>query len=138
MARGYRQIEHTADVGIEAYGDSLKQAYVNAAKGLFSLIIDLRHVKIKTAKEINVTADSQEDLLVSWLNELIYIFDTEYLVLRKFNISHIDSNRLHATVYGEKIDPNLHQIKIGVKATTYHMLRINNEDGYRVRVIFDV
>ena len=136
--QGYRIFEHTADVGVKAYGPDLKQAYANAAKGLFSLITDLRSIRTKTSRDIEVTAADREELLVAWLNELIFLFDVDHIVLKKFEITLLNSTGLKARVYGEKIDCTRHHIKIGVKATTYHMLQVIYNDGYQVRVLFDI
>jgi len=136
--QGYRTIEHTADVGIQAYGADIKQAFANTARGLFSLITDLRTIRIKASRDIEITAIDCEALLVSWLNELIYLFDVENVVFKKFEITLLNDNRLKARVYGEKIDNTRHPIKTGVKATTYHMLQISHDDDCRVRVYFDV
>ena len=136
--QGYRIFEHTADVGVKAYGTDLKQAYANAAKGLFSLITDLRSIRTKTSRDIEVTAADRETLLVAWLNELNYLFDVDHIALKKFEITLLNNTRLRARVYGEKIDSTRHHIKIGVKATTYHMLRVTHNNGYQVRVLFDI
>ena len=137
--KSYRILEHTADIGIKAYGADLKQAYVNAAKGLFSLITDMRKIKAVTFRDIDVNAADADILLVTWLNELIYLFDTENILFRQFQISELQKTRLKARAYGEKVDSRRHAIKIGVKSTTYHMLRIEQTDnGYLARVIFDI
>jgi SHS2 domain-containing protein len=76
---------------------------------------------------------------VEWLNELIYLFDAEHILFRRFDIESLSNNQLKATCYGENIDPLRHKIKLGVKAATYHMLKIDKDsDGYKVQIIFDV
>lgn len=134
----YTIINHTADIGISAHGKDLKQAYANAAKGMFSLITDLRKVKTSLARDIAVSAADKETLLVTWLNELIYLFDTEHTLFKKFDISELNNAELKATVYGEKVDSKRHAIRIGIKSTTYHLLRISHNGGYHIQVIFDI
>ena len=136
--KNFRIIDHTADIGVTAYGTDVKQAFANAAKGMFSLITDLRKVRETTFKDILVTATDRETLLVAWLNELIYLFDVENLLCKKFNIIELGDTQLKAKVYGEKVDNTRHLIKIGIKSTTYHMLQVKHDDGYEVRVIFDI
>jgi SHS2 domain-containing protein len=136
--RNFIIIDHTADTGIIAYGTDLKQAFANAAKGMFSLITDLRKISEKTYKNVSVKAADRDSLLVAWLNELIYIFDTEQLLFKKFEINGFTDTGLEASVYGEKADPHRHILKTGIKSTTYHMLQIKHNNGYQVRVIFDV
>lgn len=138
MAGSFEILEHTADIGVAARGASLKEAFAQAALGLFSLITDLDGVRESQEKEIEVQAQDEEGLLVAWLNELIYIFDVENLVFRRFQVLELDPTRLRARAYGEKVDPSRHVIQIGVKAATYHMLRIEKGQDCRVQVLFDI
>ena len=136
--KDFEILNHTADVGIIAYGADLKQAFANAAKGLFSLITDLGKVKEVLHRDTELTATDEESLLVEWLNELIYQFDTEGLIFKRFDISRLDNTRLKARGYGEKVDRSRHRLKMGVKAATYHMLKVDKGDGCRVQVLFDI
>ncbi len=138
MSPDFEILEHTADAGIIAYGSDLKQAFSNAASGLFSLIVDLDSVQDTTERQIEVRADDLESLLVEWLNELIYIFDIENILFKRFDVVEIESGRLTARAYGEKVDSSRHEVKLGVKAATYHMLRIEKNNGYKLQVIFDI
>jgi SHS2 domain-containing protein len=138
MEKDFEILEHTADVGIIAYGADLEQAFANAARGLFSLITELDDVKEVTHQDIVVNAGDIESLLVAWLNELVYRFDTEGILFKRFEISQLDETHLKARGYGEKADISRHKLKTGVKAATYHMLRVDRNDGYRVQVIFDI
>ncbi|MBF8264512.1 MAG: hypothetical protein HW384_376 [Dehalococcoidia bacterium] len=138
MSPDFEILEHTADAGIIAYGSDLKQAFSNAASGLFSLIVDQDSVQDTTERQIEVRANDLESLLVEWLNELIYIFDVENILFKRFEVVEIESGRLTARAYGEKVDPTRHEVKLGVKAATYHMLRIEKNNGYKLQVIFDI
>ncbi len=134
----FELIDHTADVGIIAYGKDLKEAFANAAYGMFSLIADLDVVSENISREIDVKSSDPEALLVDWLNELLYIFDVDHIIFKRFEITSLNRNRLKAKVYGEKIDTSRHQLKTAVKAATYHMLKIKRENGVRVRFILDI
>ena len=138
MEKDFEIVNHTADVGIIAYGANIKQAFANAAKGLFSLITELDDVQEVLHRDIEVTATDKESLLVEWLNELIYQFDTENIIFKRFDITELDNTRLKAKNYGEKVDSARHKLKTGVKAATYHMLKVDKDDGYKVQVIFDI
>ncbi len=138
MTKDFEILDHTADVGIIAYGADLKQAFANAARALFSLITELDDVKEVTHRDIEVEAGDIESLLVAWLNELVYRFDTEGILFKRFEISQLDNSHLEARGYGEKADVSRHRLKIGVKAATYHMLKVDKNDGYRVQVVFDI
>ncbi len=132
----FEVIDHTADIGLAAYGRDLREAFANMAYGMFSLIAELEEVDEKTSREVEVSADDREALLVRWLNELLYLFDVENIIFKRFDITDLEEDRLKAMVYGEKVNPERHHLKAGIKAATYHMLKI--EKGFRVQVIFDV
>jgi len=138
MEREFEIVDHTADVGIRAYGASINQAFANAAKALFSLITELDNVDEVLHRDVELVAPDQESLLVEWLNELIYIFDTENIIFKRFDITRLNSTRLKARGYGEKVDSSKHKLKIGVKAATYHMLKVDKTNGCQVQVLFDI
>ena len=138
MCDGFEIIDHTADVAIAAYGADLKQAFANAALGMFSIMTDIDKLSDSTSRDVEVTADDREDLLVSWLNELLFIYEVEKMLFKRFNISVLDKKTLKAKCYGEKINPKLHKIKTEIKATTYHMIKIEEGDSIRVQVLFDI
>jgi len=89
-------------------------------------------------RDIELTADDAESLLVDWLNELVYYFDAEGILFKRFDISELNNSHLKARGYGEKADSARHELKMGVKAATYHMLKIEKNNGYRVQVLFDI
>jgi len=138
MEKGFTIIEHTADVGIIARGASLSQTFTNAARALFSIITELDSVAEVLHRDTELAAPDRESLLVAWLNELIYLFDTENVLFRRFEITELNNTRLKARSYGEKVDKSKHELKTGVKAATYHMLRIDKGNGYQAQVLFDI
>jgi len=133
----YWLTEHTADVGLVAYGGTLAQAFASAARGMFSIITDLRMVKDTVSRQVEVSAPDTEALLFEWLNSLLYFFDVEMLLFRRFDIEELNGNRLKATCWGEKYDSSRHRLKTGIKSATYHLLTVDREKNL-VRVIFDV
>jgi len=138
MEKDFEIIDHTADVVIIAYGTSLSQTFANAAKALFNLITELDNVEEVLHRDIELVAPDQESLLVAWLNELIYLFDTENVIFKRFEITKLNNTQLKARSYGEKVDRSKHKLKTGVKAATYHMLRIDKDNGYKAQVLFDI
>lgn len=134
----FEVIDHTADVGIIAYGSDLKEAFANSAYGMFSLIADLDEVSEKVSRSIDVRSTDREALLVDWLNELLYLFDVEHIIFKRFAIASLSQKRLQARVYGEKVDTSRHRLKTAVKAATYHMLKIEKNKEVKVRFILDI
>ncbi len=133
----FQLIDHTADTGLIAYGSSLAEAFANAAYGLFSIITELNKVRGGESRPVAVSAEDAEGLLFNWLNHLIYIFDVEYLLFKRFDITEFTEHNLKATCWGETYNPSRHQLKLGVKSATYYMLKVDREKN-QVQVIFDV
>ena len=132
-------VEHTADTGIVAYGADMREAFANAAYGMFSLMADLEQVREETSRYIEAEAGDRESLVVSWLNELLYMFDVERIVFNRFDVLELTNTRLKADAYGEKVNASRHDLRSGVKAATYHMLKVSEDRGRcRILVIFDV
>ncbi len=138
MEKEFEIVDHTADVGIIAYGADIKQAFANAARALFSLITELDEVTEVLHRDIELIAPDEESLLVEWLNELIYLFDAENIIFKRFDITELNNTQLKARSYGEKVNSLKHKLKTGVKAATYHMLKVDKGDGCQVQVLFDI
>ena len=138
MEKEFEIINHTADVGIIAYGADMNETFANAAKALFSLITELDDVEEAIYRDIELTAPDQESLLVGWLNELIYLFDAENIIFKRFDVTQLSQTQLKARSYGHKVDSSKHKLKTGVKAATYHMLKIDKSNGGKVQVLFDI
>jgi len=138
MEKDFEIVNHTADVSIIAYGADISQAFANAARALFNLITELDDVAEILYRDIKLTAPDQESLLVEWLNELIYLFDIENIVFKRFDIIKLNNTQLKARSYGEKVDSSKHRLKTGVKAATYHMLKVDKDNGCKVQVLFDI
>jgi SHS2 domain-containing protein len=139
MKKAFEIIDHTADVGVIAYGADIKELFSNAALALFSLITDLESVEEKLHLNLEVSSQDKDTLLVEWLNELIYLFDVKHVLFNRFDIESLAHNQLKATCYGENFDPMKHKIKTGVKAATYHMLKVDRSgDGCTAQIILDI
>lgn len=135
----YKVFDHTADLGVEISGRSAEEFFVHAAFALFDLITDLRNVKAAQVRKVVVEGADREDLLVSYLRELLYLFNGEGLLLSDYEIMELDSQRLVGEVRGEPFDPGRHRINVEIKAVTYHQALIREtETGWIGRVVFDV
>ena len=139
MKKAFELTNHTADMGIIAYGADMKELLSNAALALFSLITEPGSIEERSHVNLKVRSDEKDSLLVEWLNELLYLFDTKHILFSRFDIRNLTHNELKATCYGEIFDPMKHKIKTGAKAATYHMLKLDrNNDGYKAQVILDI
>lgn len=136
---GYSILEHPSDLGIEARGSSLIEAFQNAATAMMSIILDLKTVTATECRHITITAMDEEQLLVKWLSEILYVYDGQRFVCSEFKITEFDRTHLEASVRGEMFLETKHHTKLDVKAVTYHQLSVKeNDNGWIVRVFFDI
>lgn len=135
---GFFVLDHTADTGIVATGKNLREAFENAAAGLFNIICEIDSLRIKKSFKIKLEGENLDELLIRWLNQLLFLHETEKVVLGHFKILELTEKKLVATVEGESIDLNRHNIKTYVKAATYHDLVVESGEPAKVQVIFDV
>jgi SHS2 domain-containing protein len=135
----YRILDHTADVGLEAEGATLAEAFANAATGMYSIMVHLDRVSERVQRPVEVEAEDAEGLLTAWLLELLFITEVEGLVFRRFDVQEASPRHLAAIAHGEPLNPERHPKGAVVKAVTRHGLEVGPiEGGYRVRVILDI
>ncbi len=135
----YETIDHTADIGLRAYGKDLKQLFANAACGMFAVLADLKNVRLETTLAIKLEAPNIEELFLSWLSELLYQCNSKRIIFKQFLINKLTGNSISAQARGEKLDLKRHRLKTEIKAVTYHQLKIKKvKDNWQGEVIFDV
>lgn len=130
----------TADAGFKAYGDTLEEAFQNAALAMFEVMTDTNSIKPQIKRKINIESEDEYALLYDWLTEFLVILDSEFLVFSKFDVEIEKGEQyiLNAKAWGEEFDPQRHESRAEVKAVTYHLMDIKKEDGYMVQVILDI
>jgi len=139
MKKKYEFINHTADVGIKVWGESLESLFENAAYSMFDILTELDKVKVKESLGVEIEGKRTDELLADWLRNLLYKFNGEGYLLREFNIEEISKKDLKAKVGGEKLDLSRHTLKTEIKAVTYHGLEVKKTgQGWEAQVIFDV
>ncbi|OHB98855.1 MAG: hypothetical protein A2Z57_07005 [Planctomycetes bacterium RIFCSPHIGHO2_12_39_6] len=135
----YTIIDHTADIGIDVFGDTLQDLFSNAGFALFDIITDLSTVECKVKHSLNIIGVDKEQLLVNWLSELLFLHDVKNLLFKNFCVNQLSDYQLNADVSGEVFDEKRHIIKTEVKAVTYHNLSIIQKDQqWKTRIIFDL
>ncbi|MCQ4349816.1 MAG: archease [Sulfolobales archaeon] len=138
--RDYEFFEHTADVGIIARGNTLEEAFSNAARAVFEVVTDTSKVGAKECREVTIFGYDLENLLYKWIEELLYYYDSELMLFSSFDIK-IDRDSLTLTgkACGERFNPNKHEKRTVVKAMTYHMMEIKQIEGkYEVTFVVDI
>ena len=135
----YEVIDHTADVGLRAYGKDIKELFANAAYGMFNILADLKNVHPKRSLKIKVEAPNIEELFLSWLSELLYQYETREIIFKEFLIDKLSENSISARAQGEKLDLRKHRLKAEIKAVTYHELKVQKiKNHWQGEVIFDI
>ena len=134
----FEVIEHTADVGIIAYGRSLEELFSHAAMGMMHFLIDAASVRPIEQRTRTVEAEDREGLLIDWLNDLLLLLNAEGFVPVRFEVRELTDTRMRADVAGEPVDPQRHRFHLDVKAATYHQLYVRKNEMWEARVIFDI
>jgi len=131
----------TADAGYKAYGNTLEEAFENAALAMFEVMTDTNTINPEIKREIFVESEDEYALLYDWLSEFLVILDSEFLVFSKFKVD-IEKNgeeyKLKGTAWGEEFNIKNHESRAEVKAVTYHLMDVKKNDEYMVQVILDI
>ena len=134
----FKYFDHKADIGIVGIGASLEEAFQEASKAMFNVMVDIK--KVEKTKKIKITCDAsnEEELLVEWLNKLLAEATINEMVFSDFSVQ-IKNNTLSGTAAGEKLDHKKHKVKIEVKAATYSQLKIEKKgSNFIVQCVVDV
>lgn len=140
---GYRYLDHRADMGLEAKSKTLEGLFQEAAEGIFGLMADLEEVRTRESRKLELKANNPETLLYRWLSELVSLRDLQNELYGDFAELVINSDNseleLEATVKGEKINPEIHELGTEVKGVTYQDFELTEEnENWRCRFVVDV
>jgi len=143
LKKRFEFLEHTADLYIAAYGNSLEEAFENAAYATFEGMTDLKKVQPELEDTVEVEGYDEQALLYNWLEALLVKFDIKGNLYSRFKIAHIEETsagfKLKANIWGEPFNPRKHVSKVGIKAVTYHQMEILKEPGLiTVKFILDI
>jgi protein archease len=136
---GYEYFDVEADVGVRAWGPRVEDAFAQAALGAFALLVDPTDVRAREQREVRAQGDSDEALLVSFINECLYVHDIEGFVVRDIEVDALGAGIVHGVLSGEEFDATRHRAGTLVKAATFHAVRVMRESGRaEVSVVLDV
>lgn len=131
----------TADIAFEAYGKDLNELFTNCGLALLETMVDLKSVGNSLKWTVENAGKTLERLLFDFLSELVFLKDKDAAVFSGFNINITENEGylLKADVFGEKIDPSRHQLKVDVKGVTMHLLKVEKiKEGYKAMVVLDI
>jgi len=138
----YEYLDHTADVQLHAWGDSLKEAFEQCVVAMFGYMTEIEKVDIVEPQEIEAQGHDLLSLLFHLLDEFLFLFSAEpFFIARKVVITEFDRDnfKIRATGYGETFDLSKHPQGTEVKAITYSNMQIHEEDEKKqVFVIIDI
>lgn len=137
----YRYLEHTADAKFQAYGDTLEEAFVNAAIAMFDILADTDNIKPKIRKEIVLKSRKKESLLYDFLEELLFFLDVDGFLLSRISEIKIRKDEdyfyLDAAIFGDSY--RNYEVKGNIKSITYSDMEIiEDENGVTVQAVVDI
>ncbi len=139
LNKNFRIVGTTADIAVVAYGESLQKLFAHAAEGLTFVFAEPDQIEKIEKRVIKLLGSDIENLMVKWLNEVLYFFEVKEFLGKEFKILTLDENHLHAEIAGETYKREKHLIKTEIKAATYHQLALKQQKGqWKAKIIFDL
>jgi SHS2 domain-containing protein len=138
MAR-YQILKHASDVSVLATGATLPDVLASLAEGMFSLIVDTMTILPRKSIGVEIDAQDMDELIVEWLNELLFNYDADGFLPREFNIT-IDEAHYSLAAYcqGEPIDRDRHFLRTEVRAATLDKLKVHHDGDWSIQVVLDI
>ena len=135
----YDYFEHTADIGIRAYGSSYAEVLEAAARGMMNQICDTSKMTVTTVMTVTIQQSNLEDCTVRFLNHLIFLLETSKFVPLNYQITQPEEFAITAVLQGDTFNPNRDEFIQEIKAATYHQFKITTEDNHwTLQVIVDI
>ncbi len=137
----YEYLKHTADLKVRAYGKTLEEAFANAAIGGFDFLTDTSKIKKKAEKKISIKSKRLEALLYDFLEELLFLLDTESFIISGFKDMKIKQakDKFELTCVAQGDNYKNYEVKGDIKAITYSEMLIKKEKtGFVIEAVFDI
>jgi SHS2 domain-containing protein len=139
MSEPFEILDHTADTGFRAWGATPEELFQNSARAMMAIAADTSTVHPRVERNIEVHGEDYESLLVNWLSEILYLFDTNSFAPNDFRVEEITPTHLKARLVGETRDPGRHPWTLIIKAVTYYELRVEQRTGrWESQVFLDI
>ena len=144
MTNKYEYLDHTADVIVHAWGDSLTDAFANSVYGMFGYMTELEGVSESESITISLEDDlpDEEHLLYKVLDECLFTFMTQdYFLIKRIEFNRLGLSGFEAQAWGEYMDLNRHSRGTEIKAITMHGMTVGYDEGINkvdVRFLLDI
>ncbi len=136
----YRLTKHQSELAVRVTGDSQADLFANSAMALFDVMVaDVDKIESKERLPLEVEGTDRDDLMVNWVRELLYLYQSSGYLLREFTIREVKDTVVKADVVGEKIDPDRHEVKQEIAAVAFHKSRMDKTGNqWTAHLIFEV
>lgn len=143
MSWKYNYLDHTADIAVDIEASTVEELFIGAAFALQETICENNANNSTVEKEIKLSDALMEILLVSFLSELNYLFQSEnwmFSSIHEIKIRNVDQAwNLNAKIGGYKFDRTMMKLKSEIKAVTYHQMEVKEVNGiFSTKIVFDI
>lgn len=142
IEKPFEFFDSTADIGIYAYGKTLNETFENSALAMFNVISNTDNIKTDKTIEFTIESEDKVSLLYDYLEEILFYHEVEFMLFSQFDVAiekQDDSFKLKAVIKGEDINWDIHERGCEVKAITFHMMAVTQDDNlYKSRFILDL
>lgn len=138
----YESLAHKADMGFKVQAPSLERLYIDSALALTDVLVKLNRIEARDKHQVAIEADSKENLLIKWLNEVLVLFEKHKFLSKRIVFTSFDGKKITATLIGESYDPIRHGHVSEVNSVTRHQLEIGtlsgSDNNFYARVFLDI
>lgn len=128
-----------AEASFEANGKTLKELFESCADAFIDTSANPKKIKSVIKKELEIKADNLEELLFNFLEELVFLKDSDSVIFNKVEVKDISENKLKALLIGDTINPSCQELRADVKAITMHKFKVEKTDfGWKAIVVMDI
>jgi len=134
--RGYEAITLGTRAGVRAWGETVAEAFAEAALGVFASIVNPETVDPRESREVRAQGDTVETLLVTWINECLYVHEIEGFAVQRVDVDTCADGVVHGTLWGEELDRDRHHPSPTTRTAMFDAVETTGTDaGWSVRVL---
>lgn len=137
--KNYRLNKHQSEIAVRVAGNSQADLFTNSGFALFDVMADIQAIEVKERLPLEVEGSDRDDLMVNWVRELLYLYQSSGYLLREFQVREVKETIVRAEVGGEKIDPDRHEIKQEIASIAFHKSRMEKTGNqWTAHLIFEI
>ncbi|MFQ5849064.1 MAG: archease [Candidatus Binatia bacterium] len=137
--KSYRITKRSSELAVKVFGKTQAEVLTNSAFALFDLMTDLEKVQVRDSLPLEVEGIDDDDLMVNWMRELLYLFQGGGYILKEFEILETRGSYVRAEGRGEKFDPDRHEIQQEFRSVVYRQCRMGKTgDQWTAQATFEL